>query len=75
MARPQGNRKDARLSVSFEPTDYAQLTALAARRDVSVAWLIRHAVHELIGRERDATENPELPLVRRQSAPRRGATP
>jgi hypothetical protein len=74
MARPKGSRKEARLSVSFDAGDYAQLVAHAARRDVSVAWLIRHAVHELIARERDATENPELPLIRR-SAPERGATP
>lgn len=66
MARPKGHRKEARLSVSFDSTDYAELNALAARRDVSVAWLIRSAVHDLITRERDVLENPELPLVRRQ---------
>jgi len=66
MARPKGHRKEARLSVSFDSTDYAELNALAARRDVSVAWLIRSAVQELISRERNALENPELPLVRRQ---------
>lgn len=66
MARPKGHRKEARLSVSFDSTDYAELNALAARRDVSVAWLIRSAVNELITRERDSSENPELPLVRRQ---------
>lgn len=64
MARPKGHRKEARLSVSFDSTDYAELSALAARRDVSVAWLIRSAVNDLIMRERDASENPELPLVR-----------
>jgi predicted DNA-binding ribbon-helix-helix protein len=74
MARPKGNRKEARLSVSFDANDYAQIAAIAARRDVSVAWLIRHAVHELIARERDAVENPELPLIRR-SVRQRGATP
>jgi predicted DNA-binding ribbon-helix-helix protein len=66
MARPKGHRKEARLSVSFDSADYAQLNALAARRAVSVAWLIRSAVQELITRERNALENPELPLVRRQ---------
>ncbi len=65
MARPKGQRKEARLSVSFDASDYAHLCALAARRDVSVAWLIRHAVHELIGRDSAVAENPELPLVRR----------
>jgi hypothetical protein len=64
MARPRGNRKEARTSVSFDAGEYAQLCTLAARRDVSVAWLIRHAVHELIRSERDAAQNPELPLLR-----------
>jgi hypothetical protein len=72
MARPKGNRKEARLSVSFDASDYAQLSALAARLDVSVAWLIRRAVHELIGREREIAESPELPLLRHR-APQRGA--
>jgi hypothetical protein len=66
MARPKRQRKEARLSVSFDSSDYAHLNVMAARRDVSVAWLIRSAVHELIIRDRDALENPELPLVRRQ---------
>jgi len=70
MARPRGNRKDARTSVSFETGEYAQLCSLAARRDVSVAWLIRQAVHDLIHRDRDAAENPELPLVKRHASER-----
>jgi len=74
MARPRGNRKEARLSVSFDAGDYAQLSALAARRNVSVAWLVRQAVLELIGREREVADNPELPLVRR-AVPQRGAAP
>jgi predicted DNA-binding ribbon-helix-helix protein len=74
MARPKGIRKDARLSVSFDSADYAELNALAARRDVSVAWLIRSAVHDLITRERDIRENPELPLVRHKPL-RRDAVP
>jgi hypothetical protein len=74
MARPKGHRKEARLSVSFDASDYAQLSTLALQRDVSVAWLIRCAVTELLGREREVLENPELPLVRR-SAPQRETTP
>ena len=74
MARPRGRRKEARLSVSFDAGDYAQLNALALRRDVSVAWLVRRAVQELIARERDRDENPELPLIRRATA-QRSATP
>ena len=69
MARPRGNRKEARISVSFDVADYSQLSALAARHDVSVAWLIRHAVTEMIRQERDLAENPQLPLVPSNIAP------
>ena len=68
MARPRGNRKEARISVSFDAGDYAELAALAARRDVSVAWLIRRAAQDMIRREHEANQNPELPLVRRHPA-------
>jgi len=64
MARPRGKRKDARLSVSFDESDYATLCAIARRRDVSVAWLVRQAVTGLIEQERQQTDDPELPLVR-----------
>jgi hypothetical protein len=75
MARPRGNRKEARTSVSFDVGEYAQLCTLAERRDVSVAWLIRQAVHELIRKERDVSDNPELPLVKRSSYQRSGTVP
>lgn len=74
MARPRGNRKEARTSVSFDAGEYADLCSLAARRDVSVAWLIRQAVHDLIRRERDVAQNPELPLLKRHAS-QRGMTP
>jgi hypothetical protein len=75
MGRPRGNRKEARTSVSFDAGEYAQLCTLAERRDVSVAWLIRQAVNELIRKERDVADNPELPLVRRPTRQRGGMTP
>ncbi len=74
MARPRGNRKEARTSVSFDADEYAQLCKLAQQRDVSVAWMIRQAVHELIRHEKDISENPEIPLPSRQT-PHRGMTP
>jgi hypothetical protein len=61
MVRPRGNRKEARLSVSLDERDYTQLSTLARHRDVSVAWMVRHAIHNLIQLEQDKTENPELP--------------
>lgn len=74
MARPRGNRKEARISVSFDAGEYAQLCKLAGQRDVSVAWLVRQAVHDFIRQEKDVAENPELPLPRR-IVTHRGVTP
>jgi hypothetical protein len=65
MARPKGQRKEARISVSFDSGDYVRLRGLAAHSDVSVAWLIRRAVHELLRREQDNADNPELPWIGR----------
>jgi hypothetical protein len=70
MGRPKGNRKEARLSVSFDEREYAALCALAERHDVSVAWMVRQAVHELIQHKR----KPSLPRVHRISRPKQ-ATP
>lgn len=64
MPRPRGNRKEARLSVSIDEREYAALCALARKRDVSVAWMVRRAVHTMIEHERHTAENPELPLTR-----------
>jgi predicted DNA-binding ribbon-helix-helix protein len=65
MSRPRGSRKEARLSVSLDEGDYATLCAIARRRDVSVAWVVRQAVAGLIQTERQQTENPELPLIQK----------
>jgi len=69
MSRPKGRRKQARISVSFEDSDYATLHALAHRRDVSVAWLVRQAVHGLLKRETAEWDNLELPLIPRAHKP------
>lgn len=74
MPRPKGNRKEARLSVSLDGREHADLCALARSRDVSAAWLVRQAIHDLLERERDKASNPELPLVRR-AAPSKQAMP
>jgi predicted transcriptional regulator len=68
MARPSGNRKEARLSVSLDSQTYAQLCALARRSDVSAAWMIRRAINELIQRSAHPDETLELPLPPRQFA-------
>jgi len=65
MPRPKGKRKQARISVSFDDGEYAELCALARRRDVSLAWIVRQAVHGLLEREQTRPENLELPLITR----------
>lgn len=60
MARPRGNRKTARLTVSLDDDVHAALAALAQRQDVSLAWLMRRAAVEFIERQ----EQAELPLRR-----------
>lgn len=62
MARPRLNRKVVRISVSLEEQMYADVFALADQNDVSVAWLIRKAVAELLERRRDEFV-PQLPLL------------
>jgi hypothetical protein len=62
MPRPKGNRESVRLSVIIDADEYAQIGALAARHDVSIAWVIRLAVRELLSREQKATPDTELPL-------------
>ncbi len=68
MARPKGNRKEARLSVSLDGREHAELCALARSRDVSAAWMVRQAIHDLLERERDKARNPELPLTCRPTS-------
>lgn len=55
MARPRGQRKTARLTVSLDERTYADLTEIARSQDVSIAWLARRALHELV-RQHDASE-------------------
>jgi predicted transcriptional regulator len=70
MARPRGDRKAARLSVSLDRRIHAQLCALARKNDVSAAWLIRRAVMDLIARDAQPGDTLELPLSRRPSPAR-----
>lgn len=63
MARPRGKRKSARLTVSLDERIYATLLAIARNEDVSVAWLARRAIQELVERHTDIVQ-PDLPLSR-----------
>ena len=66
MGRPRGNRKAARLTVSLDERTYASLLAIARKDDVTVAWLARRAINELVERHSDVSQT-ELPLRRRLS--------
>ncbi len=63
MARPKGKKPAVRLSISLNSADHAELSRLAARHDLSVAWMVRKAVSEFV--ERNANQDqPVLPLHR-----------
>jgi hypothetical protein len=74
MARPKGRTRNARISVSFDDGDYATLRAIAHDRDVSVAWMVRQAVHGLLEQEKTKGINLELPFIPHSEARARGNT-
>lgn len=67
MARPRGNRRSARITVSLDEKVQATLSVLARRQDVSVAWLVRRAVSDFIDQHGQLVQ-PELPLSRTESS-------
>lgn len=60
-------RKDLRVTVSLSPTAYAELLELAQKNDVSIAWIMRYAVTDLLDRYRDSPQR-KLPLSFQRSA-------
>jgi len=48
MSRQSPNPKTARLSVSLDEQTYRTICAIARDDDVSVAWVIRRAVSDLV---------------------------
>jgi hypothetical protein len=63
----RGKRLATRVTVSVDQRDYEQLTALAEEYRVSLAWLVRWAVADLLERYRqDQLELPLEPAARRQ---------
>lgn len=53
-------KKTTRLTVSLDDKDYAALTAIAAKSDVSLSWVIRQAIHRFV---QVHGAHPELPLT------------
>ena len=67
MRARRGKRLATRVTVSVDERDYEQLTALAEEYRVSLAWLVRWAVSDLLERYRqDQLELPLEPESRRQ---------
>src|SRR5919106_1420413 len=48
----RGKKLATRVTVSVDERDYEQLSALAAAHRVSLAWLVRYAVSELLEPQR-----------------------
>ena len=59
-------KKTTRLTVSLDEIDYAALSSLANRSDVSLSWVIRQAIHRFI-REHGAQSDLPLPLAAQAS--------
>jgi predicted DNA-binding ribbon-helix-helix protein len=53
-------KKGHRISVSLSDTDHAALSALAEQHDVSLSWLARKAITDLL--EHHEKEELQLPL-------------
>ena len=67
MRARRGKRLATRVTVSVDQRDYEQLAALAEDYRVSLAWLVRYAVTDLLERYRqDQLELPLEPAGRRQ---------
>ena len=60
MRARRGKKLATRVTVSVDERDYEQLSALAAEYRVSLAWLVRYAVSELLERHRH--DQLQLPL-------------
>lgn len=52
----------SRATISFPVEDYAALLELARKHDVSVAWVVRSAVSQLLRALSEGTEQLPLPL-------------
>jgi hypothetical protein len=65
----RGKKLATRVTVSVDERDYEQLSALAEEYRVSLAWLVRYAVSDLLERHRQ--DQLQLPLELTSSSRRR----
>ncbi|GAB4142616.1 MAG: hypothetical protein Tsb0016_11110 [Sphingomonadales bacterium] len=54
------DKKGQRITVSLSESDYAMLSALAERHDVSLSWIARKAITDFL--ERYQNDELQLPL-------------
>ena len=62
MVRPRLNKKVVRVSVSLEEGTYKDLVTLATQKDVSVAWIVRKAVTDMIDQKKEEL-HPQKRLI------------
>lgn len=62
MARPRLNKRVVRVTVSLDERPYGDLLEMSREQEVSLAWLIRRAVTELI-EARLGERTSQLPLT------------
>ncbi len=60
MRARRGHKLATRITVSVDDRDYDQLTVLAEEHRVSLAWLVRYAVSDMLDRHRQ--DQLQLPL-------------
>ncbi|EPY4373605.1 ribbon-helix-helix domain-containing protein [Klebsiella pneumoniae] len=67
MARPRLNKKITRTSISLDEQMFTEVSLLASQNDVSVAWLVRKAISELLERrsEEVVSQLPRLTTDRK----------
>ena len=63
MSRTTQNPKTARLSVSLDEPTYRKLQAIARHDDVSVAWVIRRAVSDLVQNAEVSNDGDTVPIA------------
>jgi hypothetical protein len=66
MRARREKRPATRITVSVDDRDYDQLTALAEQYRVSLAWLVRYAVGDMLDRHRQNQLQLPLDLDRRR---------
>lgn len=63
-----GEKRGQRITVSLADSDHAALSALADKHDVSLSWLARKAISDLLAQNSD--DELQLPLDLKRKAGR-----